>query len=121
MPYRCGQFLRNRPRERGQAQEPTDARLCPRPQRWAHRYSIYLLYWSKRTITDAAGARHPPPSAAVFVVLNLIALLIQTQRTITDAAGARRYSIYLLYWYKRTITDAAGARHPPPSAAATTA
>ena len=54
-------------------------------------YLVYLLYWYKSTITDAAGARHS-------VTANL-------------ATIAYLYSVYLLYWYESTITDAAGAQH----------
>jgi hypothetical protein len=107
----------------------TDARL-------ALLTSVYLLYWYKRTNTDAARR----VTDARLVLLTSVCLLYWYKRTNTDAArrvtDARlvlltskdpaviaqlgeksMYSVclhywykrtfYLLYWYKRTNTDAA--------------
>jgi hypothetical protein len=50
---------------------------------------LYLLYWYKSTITDAAGTRHARLGAGDRLYV-----------------GLSRYSFYLLYWYKSATTDA---------------
>jgi hypothetical protein len=52
--------------------------------------SVYLLYWYKRTNTDAKGAAREAGGGARHCLL-------------------RASDISLLYWYKRTNTDAKGA------------
>jgi hypothetical protein len=50
---------------------------------------LYLLYWCKSTITDAAGTRHARLGAGDRLYV-----------------GLSRCSVYLLFWYKSTTTDA---------------
>ena len=60
------------------------------------RYSVRLLYWYKRTNTDAAHRR------AWYRLKQPHAKYQRTMQT--------RYSVCLLYWYKRTNTDASHRR-----------
>ncbi len=49
------------------------------------RYSVYLLYWYKKT---------------------LLAFLVQQYNIRQRHDLVERYSVFLLYWYKSTNTDA---------------
>ena len=63
----------------------------------AHRYSVYLLYWFKSTITDTpAASPHTDADSGAYVAKQ------HGRRFAKD-------SVYLLYWHKSTNTDAEGA------------
>ena len=78
-------------------------------------YSVHLLYWYKRTHTDAE-ARSFVVKAFTLLLPYSVHLLYWCKSTHTDAEARSfvvkaftlllPYSVHLLYWYKSTHTDA---------------